>query len=68
MCGFFEKGEKVLNFINKYMLLVGGTLSLYNSFFSSTTTWEILGWACGGMYGLSGFTQIVELEKKIKKL
>jgi hypothetical protein len=61
-----SKFEKVMKVINKYVLLVGGISSFINALAFSNTTFEMLGWACGAMYALSGFAQIVELEKKLK--
>lgn len=61
-----SKFEKVMKVVNKYVLLIGGLLSLLNACAFSNTTFEMLGWACGAMYALSGFSQIVELEKKLK--
>jgi len=62
-----EKFEKVMKVINKYSLLVGGILSFINSFGTNNTTWEMIAWACAGMFALSGFAQIVELEKKLNE-
>jgi len=61
-----EKFEKVMSVINKYSLLVGGISSFYNSYFSTKSTWEMVAWACAALFALSGFAQIVELERKIK--
>ena len=61
-----KKFEKVMSVINKYALLVGGILSFYNSYSSTESTWEMIAWSCAAMFALSGFAQIVELEKKLK--
>jgi hypothetical protein len=61
-----EKFEKIMQVINKYSLLLGGISSLYCAFLSRNTNWEMIAWACASMFALSGFAQIVELEKKIK--
>jgi hypothetical protein len=61
-----KKFEKVMSVINKYSLLVGGISSFYNSYFSTESKWEMVAWACAAMFALSGFVQIVELERKIK--
>jgi hypothetical protein len=61
-----KKFEKVMSVINKYSLLVGGISSFYNSYFSTESKWEMVAWACAAMFALSGFAQIVELERKIK--
>ena len=58
--------EKVMSVINKYALLVGGISSFFNSYFNTGSKWEMIAWACAGMFALSGFAQIVELEKKLK--
>ena len=47
-------------------LLVGGISSFFNSYFNTGSKWEMIAWACAGMFALSGFAQIVELEKKLK--
>lgn len=61
-----SKFEKIMKVINKYVLLVGGILSLFTAWAFSNSTWETIAWTCGAMYALSGFSQIVELEKKLK--
>lgn len=61
-----SKFEKIMKVINKYVLLVGGILSLFTAWAFSNSTWEMIAWTCGAMYALSGFSQIVELEKKLK--
>ncbi len=66
MSDFYNKMDKVNNVITKYSLLVGGIFSVYNSFLGSRTEWEMLAWACASMFALSGFSQIVNLEKKLK--
>ena len=49
-----------------FSIVIGGILSFINSFGTNNTTWEMIAWACAGMFALSGFAQIVELEKKLK--
>jgi hypothetical protein len=61
-----KKFDKVMSVINKYALLVGGISSFYNAYFSTKGTWEMFAWVCAAMFALSGFAQIVELERKIK--
>jgi len=61
-----KKFEKVMSVINKYSLLVGGISSFFNSYFNTESKWEMVAWACAAMFALSGFAQIVELERKIK--
>lgn len=60
-----KKFEKVMSVINKYALLVGGISSFFNSYFSTESKWEMVAWACAALFALSGFAQIVELEKKL---
>jgi hypothetical protein len=62
-----EKFEKIMQVINKYSLLLGGIFSLYDAYVSRNSTWEMIAWASAGMFALSGFAQIVELEKKLKE-
>jgi hypothetical protein len=62
-----EKFEKVMQVVNKYSLLLGGITSLYCTTLSGNTTWEMMAWACASMFALSGFAQIVEVEKKLKE-
>jgi len=62
-----EKFERVMKVLNKYSLLIGGIFSLYDAYVSRNSTWEMIAWACAGMFALSGFSQIVELEKKLKE-
>lgn len=66
MNDFIEKGDKFFGVITKYSLLFGGILSLVNAFVYSGTDWEKLAWVCASLFALSGFAQIVELERKIK--
>ena len=61
-----SKFEKIMKVINKYVLLVGGILSLFNAWALSNSTWEMIAWTCGAMYALSVFSQIYELEKQLK--
>ena len=61
-----SKFEKIMKVINKYVLLVGGILSLFTAWAFSNSTWEMIAWTCGAMYALSGFSQIYELEKQLK--
>ena len=53
-----SKFEKIMKVINKYVLLVGGILSLFNAWAFSNSTWEMIAWTCCAMYALSGFSQI----------
>ena len=62
-----EKFEKVMMVLNKYSLLIGGIFSLYDAYLSRNSTWEMIAWGCACMFALSGFAQIVELEKKLKE-
>ena len=57
--------DKIMKVINKYSLLFGGLLSVYN-IYGADTTFEMLAWSCSSLFALSGFAQIVELEKKLK--
>ena len=66
MANFYNNMDKINNIITKYSLLFGGIFSFYNTICCSKTEWEMLAWACASMFALSGFSQIVNLEKKLK--
>jgi len=67
MSDFIEKGDKIFAAITKHSLLLGSITSFINAFFYSDTDMEKLAWVCSSLFAISGFSQIVQLEKKIKK-